>query len=143
VRLARAALRDAGIPLYPGADGLDATEFEKNQLPFVAVEFFALDPPSKVTAFYDRGLDGKTVRRDTTIEKGAVRYEFREQLSGLSVKPWDPHGVDSTAVLARFDRRDAQGVSTPELDRYGKLLARAHSHVVVNVRRPEPRASSR
>ncbi len=138
VRLARAALHDAGIPLYPGADGLDATEFEKNKLPFIAVDFFALDPPDRVVGFYDRELRALTARRDTTREAGAVRYDFERQLAGLTVKPWNPQGADSAGVPARFDRRDAQGVTTEELDRYGKLLARARTHVVVNLPRPEP-----
>jgi hypothetical protein len=138
VRLARAALADARIALYPGADGLDATEFEKNQQPFIAVDFFTTDPPERVVAFYDRELEGRTARRDTTREPGAVRYDFERELSGLTVQPWDPQGADSSGVLARFDRRDAVGVTTEELDRYGKFLAQARTHVIVNLPRPEP-----
>jgi hypothetical protein len=141
VRLARAALHDARVPLYPGADGLDATEFEKNKLPFIAVDFFTLDAPDRVSAFYDRELRDRTAQRDTTREAGSVRYDFEEQLAGLSVKPWSPQGRDSSGVLARFDRRDAQGVTTEELDRYGKLLAEARTHVIVNLPRPEPAAA--
>ncbi len=137
-RLARAALADARIALYPGADGLDATEFEKNQQPFIAVDFFTTDPPERVVAFYDRELEGRTARRDTTRKPGAVRYDFERELSGLTVQPWDPQGADSTGVLARFDRRDAVGVTTEELDRYGEFLARARTHVIVNLPRQEP-----
>jgi hypothetical protein len=54
------------------------------------------------------------------------------------VQPWDPQGADSSGVLARFDRRDAVGATTEELDRYGKFLARARTHVIVNLPRPEP-----
>jgi hypothetical protein len=137
-RLARAALADARIALYPGADGLDATEFEKNQQPFIAVDFFTMDAPERVVAFYDRELEGRTARRDTTRKPGAVRYDFERELSGLTVQPWDPQGADSSGVLARFDRRDAVGATTEELDRYGKFLARARTHVIVNLPRPEP-----
>jgi hypothetical protein len=138
VRLARGALHGAKVPLYPGADGLDATEFEKNKLPFIAVDFFTLDPPDRVVAFYDREIEALVTRRDMTREPGTVRYEFKHQLAGLSVKPWTPAGGDSSAMLARFDRRDALGVSTEELDHYGKLLQQARTHVVVNLPRPEP-----
>lgn len=138
VRLARGALADARIELYPGADGLDATEFEKNKQPFIAVDFFTTDPPERVVAFYDRELEGRTARRDTTRKPGAVRYDFERDLSGLTVQPWDPQGADSSGVLARFDRRDAVGVTTEDLDRYGKFLARARTHVIVNLPRPEP-----
>jgi hypothetical protein len=141
VRLARGALNDAKVPLYPGADGLDATEFEKNQLPFIAVDFFTLDPPEQVIAFYDREIEKLTVERNTTREPGTVRYEFKQPLAGLSVKSWTPTGRDSSGVLVRFDRRDALGVTTEELDHYGKLLAQARTHVIVNLPRPEPAAA--
>jgi hypothetical protein len=138
VRLARATLAHAGIPLYPQAEGLDSTEFEANGVPFISVDFFSVDPPEKVVAFYDRELKDRTSRRDTVIEPGAVRYEFERRFSGLSVRPWDPKGADSTAMLARFDRRDALGVTSQELDAYGLFLGRARSHVVVNLPRPDP-----
>jgi hypothetical protein len=138
VRLARGTLAASGIPLYPGAQGLDALEFDKNGMPFILVDFFTHDPPENVVAFYDRELRHLTRRRDTVIEPGAVRYEFEERFSGLVVRPWDGKGADSTAMLARFDRRDAQGVTSEELDAYGNYLAGARSHVVVNVRRPQP-----
>jgi hypothetical protein len=139
VRLARAAFASAGIPLYPGARALDATEFEANTAPFIAAEFFTLDPPDRVAAFYDRELRRVTRRRNTTLEPGVVRYEFERAFSGLAVKPWRPDGDDRPALLARFDRRDAQGVTSAELDAYGAFLAAARTQVVVNLPRPEPR----
>ena len=137
VRIARAALAHARIPLYPGARGLDATEFEANTAPFVAVDFFTTDPPEKVAAFYDRALKRLTARRTTSAQAGAVRYEFDRAYSGVEVKPWQPQAADSTGMLARFDRRDAQGVTSAQLDSYGKFLAKARSHVVVNIPRPD------
>jgi hypothetical protein len=139
VRLARAAFASAGIALYPGARALDATEFEANTAPFIAAEFFTLDPPDRVAAFYDRELRRVTRRRNTTLEPGVVRYEFERAFSGLAVKPWSPDGADRPALLARFDRRDAQGVTSAELDAYGAFLAVARTQVVVNLPRPEPR----
>ena len=139
VRLARAAIASVDIPLYPGARALDATEFEANTAPFIAAEFFSLDPPGRVAAFYDRELRSQTRRRNTTLEPGVVRYEFERAFSGLAVKPWDPDSTDRAALLARFDRRDAQGVTSAELDAYGDFLRAARTQVVVNVPRPEPR----
>lgn len=139
VRKARAALAAAGIPLYPGAAALDATEFVANTAPFITVDFFTTDPPEPVIAFYDRELERLTARRDTTIEEGGVRYEFQRAFSGVAVRPWDPRGADSAALAARFDRRDVEGVTTAELDAYGKFLTQARTQVVVNVPRPESR----
>ncbi len=138
VRLARAALAWSKIPLYPGARGLDATEFDANTAPFVSVDFFSTDPMDRVVAFYDRNLEGLTARRRIAREEGAVRYEFERSFSGLAVKPWEPAGADSSGLLARFDRRDAEGVTSTELDAYGRFLTTARTHVVVNVPRPEP-----
>jgi hypothetical protein len=45
-------------------------------------------------------------------------------------------------MLQRFDRRDAQGVTSAELDAYGKFLARARTHVVVNLPRAEPKGAA-
>lgn len=137
VRKARAALASAGIAVYPGSQGLDSTEFEANTTPFIAIDFFSLDPPSRVVAFYDRELKELTTRRNATLEPGVVRYEFERAFSGLAVKPWDPKGADSLASVQRFDRRDAQGVTTDELDAYGIFLGKARTHVVVNLPRPE------
>jgi hypothetical protein len=142
VRMARAALAHARIPLYPGSEGLDATEFEANTIPFVAVDFFSLDPPERVVAFYDENLRALTQQRNTTREPGAVRYEFESPFSGLAVRPWQPTGTDSLALVTRFDRRDAQGVTSEELDAYGHFLSKARTHVVVNVPRPEPKGSA-
>ncbi|HEY7530906.1 MAG TPA: hypothetical protein VIC56_09545 [Gemmatimonadota bacterium] len=139
VRLARAALASADIPLYPGAGGLDATEFEANTAPFVAAEFFTVDAPDRVAAYYDRELRARTRRRNTTLQPGVVRYEFERAFSGLAVEPWEPEGADREAMLERFDRRDAQGVTSADLDAYGELLAAARTQVVVNLPRPEPR----
>lgn len=138
VRMARAALASAGVPLYPGASGLDATEFEANRAPFIAVDFFTPDSMERVVEFYDRELKEMTARRDTTVEVGAVRYEFgRFFFSGLVVRPWDPTGADSTGFMARFDRRDAQGVTSADLEAYSRMLREARTHIVVNLPRPE------
>lgn len=142
IRKARAALATAGIPLYPGAQGLDSTEFEANTAPFISVDFYVLDPPERVAAFYDRALEDRVARRDTTVQPGVVRYEFERMYSGLEVRPWDASGADSSALIGHFDRREKLGVTTAELDAYGKLLARARTHVVVNVPRPEPEGAT-
>ncbi|MFN2432887.1 MAG: hypothetical protein ABR599_08780 [Gemmatimonadota bacterium] len=138
VRKARAALLRAGVPIYPGARGLDSTEFEANTAPFITVDFFTTDAPERVAAFYDREVADLTLRRDTVVEPGAVRYEFERDFSGVAVRPWLPAGADSSGFLARLDRRDVQGVTFEQLDAYGSFLREARTHVVVNVPRPEP-----
>lgn len=141
-RLARVALASVGIPIYPGAEGLDSTEFEANTVPFIAIDFFSLDPPEQVVAYYNTAIEHLTARRRTTGDGAVVRYQFERGFSGLSVEPWDPRGKDSLAVVVRFDRRDAQGVTSAELEAYGTFLSQARTHVKVNVPRPEPQGDA-